>query len=405
MQRELELVVWGATGFTGRLVAEALAERVRAGDGLRWGIGGRSRSKLEAVRAGLGLADLPLLEADAMDRPSLEALCERTQAVVTTVGPYARFGSELVAACARTGTHYADLTGEPQWIRRMIDAHQATAQATGARIVHCCGFDSIPSDLGVWVLQQEVRARHGAPCHTVKLRVASMRGGVSGGTAASALEVAREARQDREVRRVLTAPYSLNPPEHAAGPDRREPLGPAHDPDFGWTAPFVMGGVNTKIVRRTNALLDFPYGRDFRYDEAVLTGRGLRGRLKATGLAVGIGGFLAACALPPTRALLERFVLPAPGEGPGPEQREQGSFRLELLGRGQSGAGPFEQRLTVRGRRDPGYGATARMLAAAGLCLAKDDLEVGGGSWTPASALAAPLRERLRAAEVTFEPA
>ncbi len=401
-EREFDVVLWGATGFTGRLVAEHLRERHGVGGRLRWALGGRSRAKLESVRDALPEASaLPLIVGDAGDEEFVRSLAARTRVVCTTVGPYARYGSPLVAACARGGTHYCDLTGELPWMRRMIDAHQKEAEGSGARVVHACGFDCIPSDLGVFFLQREMRARHGGPCARIKLRVAGFRGGVSGGTAASMVELVTEAAADPAVRRLLADPYGLNPEGERHGPDGPDQAGPAHDPDFGWTAPFVMAAVDTRVVRRTNALLGYPYGEDFRYDEATLTGDGPAGWIKAVGLSAGIGAALGAAAVGPLRRGLAR-LLPDPGEGPSAEQRESGYFDLRL-----HGAHPMEPGLALRARvtgdRDPGYGATARMLGEAAVCLARDELAVGGGFWTPAAAMGEPLLRRLEAhAGLTF---
>jgi short subunit dehydrogenase-like uncharacterized protein len=399
--RDLDVVLWGATGFTGRLVAAYLLERFGAAGELRWALGGRNRAKLEALRGELGrqtgvAADaLPLVLGDGDDAASLEALAGRTRVVCTTVGPYARYGSKLVAACARGGTHYCDLTGEVQWMRRMIDAHGAEAESSGARIVHNCGFDSIPSDVGVFFLQREMQSRHGVPCARIKLRVKGASGGFSGGTVASLLNVLEEAQSDPEVRRIVGDPYGLNPEGERAGPDGRDSTTPAWDADFReWTAPFVMAGINTKVVRRTNALLGFPYGKEFRYDEAMLTGGGPAGWLKAAGVTAGLGVVMAAGAVGPLRRALGRF-LPDPGEGPSEAAREAGYFDLRLFG-----AHPDDRRRDLRARitgdRDPGYGSTARMLGESAVCLARDALTVGGGFWTPAAAMGGPLLERLQ---------
>lgn len=396
--REFDVVVWGATGFTGRLVAEYLLGRHGAAGGLRWALGGRSRAKLETVARELGdeAGRLPLLVGDGQDEIFLGELARRTAVVCTTVGPYAQYGSRLVAACAAHGTDYCDLTGEAQWMRRMIDAHQKEANASGARLVHTCGFDSIPSDLGVFFLQREMRARHGVTCPRIKYRVAGFAGGFSGGTAASMIHMLEEAAADPEVRRILADPYALNPEGERHGPDGRERSTPAWDPDFeAWTGPFVMAAINERVVRRSNALQDYPYGRDFRYDEATLTGSGPAGALKAAGLSAGVVGTLAAGAVGPLRGVLSRF-LPAPGEGPSPKQREEGYFDIRLFGQH-----PSEPAKSLYGRvtgdRDPGYGSTARMLGEAAACLALDDLPVAGGFWTPASAMGDALLTRLEA--------
>ncbi|MDX1649366.1 MAG: saccharopine dehydrogenase NADP-binding domain-containing protein [Myxococcota bacterium] len=403
-ERNLDLVLHGATGFTGRLVAEYLLQRYGGpGESLRWALSGRSREKLERVRDELGretgvagAKELPLVVADAADAAAMEVMAARTRVVCTTVGPYAKYGSKLVAACAASGTHYCDLTGEVHWMRRMIDAHREAAEASGARIVHTCGFDSIPSDLGVLFVQREMRIRHDAVSPHVKLRVKGASGGMSGGTAASMLNMLEEAQRDPSVRRAVADPYALNPEGERTGPDGPDPRSPAWDEDFdSWTAPFLMGAINTRIVRRTNALREWAYGRDFRYDEAMLTGSGPAGWAKAAGISAGTGAVMAAGTLGPLRALLGR-ALPKPGEGPSREAREKGYFDLRLLALHPTDPGK-NVRARVTGDRDPGYGSTAKMLAESAVCLAKDVLPVGGGFWTPASAMGEALLDRLQA--------
>ena len=402
--REFDVVVWGATGFTGRLVAEYLLARYGTGE-LRWALGGRNERKLERVRHGLGAAaaGLPLVLGDGDDEVSLRALAERTRVVCTTVGPYALYGSKLVAAFVEAATHYCDLTGEVQWMRRMIDAHQDAATASGARIVHTCGFDCIPSDLGVHFVQREMRARHGVAAPRVKCRVAGFSGGASGGTLASMLNMLEEAGRDREVIRILNDPYALNPKDLRSGPDRRESVRPEYDEDYAqWTAPFVMGAVNTKVVRRSNALLGHPYGRDFRYDEAQLAGAGPAGLARAAAIAAGLAGAMGAASLGPVRRLLANR-LPAPGEGPSAAKREAGYWDLRFLARHpEDPAQSLRARLT--GDRDPGYGSTSKMLGESAVCLALDALVSPPGFSTPAAAMGDALLERLRArAGVTFE--
>jgi short subunit dehydrogenase-like uncharacterized protein len=395
-EREYDVVLHGATGFTGRLVAEYLTETYGAAGGLRWALSGRSRRKLEAVRSQLGhaAADLPLLIADATDAPALATLAARTRVVCTTVGPYAKYGSDLVAACAAAGTHYCDLTGEVQWMRRMIDAHHDAAVASGARIVPTCGFDCIPSDLGTYFAQREMNVRHGVYANHVKLRVAGFSGGASGGTIASMLEMLEEAERDRDVRRLMADPYALDPERGHRGPDGPDSMGPVHDPDFEqWTGPFVMAGVNTRVVRRTHALLGRRWGADFRYDEATLTGAGMAGAAKAAALATGLGVGMGAMTIGPLRRLIATR-LPAPGEGPSREKRESGYWDLRLIAKHPTDA-KRDLRARITGDRDPGYGSTSKMLAESAVCLAQDQLEAGGGFWTPASAMGDALIERL----------
>ncbi|MEM1091392.1 MAG: saccharopine dehydrogenase NADP-binding domain-containing protein [Pseudomonadota bacterium] len=402
MDKPYDLVLLGATGFTGQLVAEYLNERYGVGGDLRWAVAGRSSAKLDDLKKSLGADELPTLTADSSDRQSLDKLCQATRVVCTTVGPYAKYGDDLVAACAASGTHYCDLTGEPQWIRRMIDANEAAAQESGAVIVHSCGFDSIPSDLGVYFLQEAASERNGKPCDQVKFRLKAAKGGASGGTAASLMNAVSEARADRDTARALVNPYSLYPRDEERGRDGRDQNGLKFDPDVpGWTGPFVMAGINTKIVRRGNAVAGFPYGRDFRYDEAVIVGRGLGGWMKGAALTAGMSGLMIGAAIPPSRWVLERFVLPDPGEGPNEHERTHGFFNIVLIGKND---GEVSIRVRVKGDRDPGYGSTSKMLGEAAVCLAKDEVVAEGGFWTPASAMGAPLLARLQAnAGLTFE--
>jgi len=403
----LDVVVWGATGFTGQLVSEYLVEHYPDGT-LRLGLGGRSRDKLEAVRAKLaiahpGAAELPLLVGDSFDAASLDAIASRTRVVCTTVGPYAKYGAELVAACVRHGTSYCDLTGEVQFIRRMVDAHHDAAKKSGARIVHCCGYDSIPSDLGTLVLQDAMRERHGSACSRVKLLAGESKGGMSGGTVASILNLLEEARRDRSVRRILADPYALNPEGERQGPDGPDPMRVRRDDDLGmWVGPFLMAAINSRVVRRSNALLGYPYGKDFHYSEEMSFGRGAKGLLRATAFAGGLAGLMAAANLHWTRSLLER-KLPKPGEGPDREQRESGYFVTRLLGKGtDADGGPAALRVRVEGQSDPGYGETSKMLGESAACLALDELETAGGILTPASAMGRRLVGRLRDAGMLF---
>jgi short subunit dehydrogenase-like uncharacterized protein len=401
-----DLIVFGATSFVGQILTRYLAEHYGTQGALKWAIAGRSEARLAALRNSLGLAAgrLPLLVADAADEAALRHLCSGTRVVISTVGPYALYGEPLVKVCAETGTDYCDLTGEVQWIRRMIQAYEPAARKSGARIVHCCGFDSIPSDLGVHFLQQQSRKRLGAPCTTVKMRVKAMRGGFSGGTAASLVNVVKEATANPALRKELANPYSICPEGYAPAVRQPNVKSAQYDADFeAWVAPFVMSAINTRIVQRSNALSKQAYGEDFRYDEAMLMGRGLKGRTAAAGMTAGLGGFMVAAALPPARWALERFVLPAPGEGPSAEDQRKGFFDLRFLGTTADGR---ELRVKVTGDRDPGYGSTAKMLGQAGACLAQDFAGSGrkGGFWTPATMFGDKLIERLIAhAGLTFE--
>ena len=406
-EREFDVVVWGATGFVGRLTALYLLERY--GTSLRWALGGRSRTKLVGLRdaltaeTGVDASGLPLVVGEAGDTASMRALAERTRVACTTVGPYALYGSELVAACAAAGTHYCDLTGELFWMRRMIDAHQDAAKASGARIVHTCGFDCIPSDLGVLFVQREMLARHGVLATRVKLRVAGFSGGVSGGTAASAINMLEEQSRHPDVRRRTEDPYAINPADRRGGPDGPDSWRPVWDADFAqWTGPFIMATVDTRVVRRSNALLDDAYGADFRYDEAMLMGRGAVSLARAVGLATALGIGMVALAFGPLRRAAARRM-PAPGEGPSKQAREAGYWDVRLLA-----ADPSDPSRTLRARltgdRDPGYGSTAKMLGESAVCLARDPLASRGGIHTPASAMGDALLARLQKnAGVTVE--
>ncbi len=409
--RRYDVVLWGATGFTGALVAEYLTEGLPE-SGIRLALGGRSRAKLEALRQRLvetypPAADLPLIIADSHDRSSLDDMAAATEVVCTTVGPYARYGQELVAACVEAGTDYCDLTGEVPFIRAMIDQHQERARTTGARIVHCCGFDSIPSDLGTLMLQEAAIDRFAAPADGVTLVLGANRGGFSGGTVASLTNVIEESKRNREIRRIVGDPYALNPKGERRGPDGPDLLGPRFDHELGrWTGPFVMASINTRVVRRSNALLDWRYGRDFRYAEVTGFPPGLKGRLGAGALAGGLGAFVAALSWGPTRSLLTKTLLPEPGEGPNRETRENGFFNISLHGRGSTADGErFDLTAHVRGHKDPGYGETAKMLGESALCLALDEaiLESEGGILTPATAMGMTLVDRLRRAGMVFE--
>lgn len=394
-EREFDIVVWGATGFTGALVAEYLLAQYGADGDVRWAIGGRSETKLGALKKRLGsrAESLPVIVADSGDRPALAAMVRRTRVVLTTVGPYAKYGTPLLEACVEAGTSYCDLAGEVQWIRRMIDTYGEKAEQTGARIVNCCGFDSIPSDIGVWYLQREAKQRHSTYCSHVLMIVKAIRGGASDGTAASIVNLVKEAREDPEIRRYVAKPYSLNPEGRRDGPRVKDQQKPVYNDLLEtWTAPFVMAACNTRVVRRSNALQDFEYGDDFLYDETIPTGSGVTGWAKASAISAGLGALLVGAAFKPTRYPLERFILPKPGEGPDANARANGFFNLVHIGTLPDGS---TIKVRVTGDRDPGYGSTSKMLAESAVCLAKNDLSVGGGFWTPATAMGAALHRRL----------
>jgi len=396
--RDFDVIVWGATGFTGRLVAEYLALTYGVGRQLRWAIAGRSADKLASIASMARESqaeELPQLLADINDPDSIDQLVQKTRVICTTVGPYALYGSVMVEACVKHGTHCCDLTGETPWMRKMIDQHQTAAESSGAKIVHTCGFDSIPSDIGVYFLQQCMREKYLAQAAEIKYRVVSSAGGVSGGTVASMMNMMDEAKTDKSIFETLQDPYALNPLNQPRGPDGNDQMGTVYDHDFRqWTGPFMMAGINTRVVRRSNALLNYSYGREFRYSEAILTGSGPGGYMRALLVALGTGLMGLLAALGPTRALLKK-MLPAPGEGPSEQARNMGHFNIELLGKHALDESK-NIRISVTGDKDPGYGATSKMLAESAVCLAMDSLTEGGGFLTPASAMGDQLVKRLQ---------
>lgn len=404
--KEFDVVLFGATGFTGELVAEYLAQFNDSEEDLKWAIAGRNLKKLEGVRQRLAKlneswSDLPLIEADSTDPESLRAMARRAKVVCSTVGPYAKYGTPVVEACVSEGAHYCDLTGETPWVREMIDAHHDAAKTKGLRIVHCCGFDSIPSDMGTYVLQQEAKARFDKPCEQANLYVMAAKGGFSGGTVASLAEGVEEAKRNPKVRDVMMDPYGLNPRDNKPSIKQRDQMTAKWAEDIKrWTGPFVMAVVNTRVVRRSNALMGDAYGEDFRYSESMSTGDGLKGRVAANAMAAGIGAFVGAMTVGPVRSLLVNKVLPAAGEGPDKKSREEGFFKIKIVGHVD---GEPALHALVEGDKDPGYGYTSLMLGQAAMCLAKDKLPGSGGVLTPASSMGDALVKRLREAGMRLE--
>ena len=401
--RELDLVLYGATGFVGALTAGHLA--AHAGAHVKIALAGRSRTKLEALRAGLGpsAAGWELVSVDATDTAGLRQLASRTRAIASTVGPYARHGKELVRACAEEGTHYADLTGEVLFVRWSLDEVSARATETGARIVHACGFDSIPSDLGVLVTAERARQDGAGTLGETTLAVLSVRGGFSGGTIDSGRQQIIAARGDAVARRTVSDPYGLSPRRSQEPPSARGSRIPV-DRDAAtnrWNGPFIMASFNTRIVRLSNTLTDWSYGREFRYREVTDFGSGPLSLLKAVGMAIGLGAVLAGLAFRPTRALLDR-ALPKPGDGPSAEQRAKGRFRLQIRATTTTGARYLTK---VGADYDPGYNGTAVMLGESALSLALDGdrLPQRSGVLTPATAMGDVLVERLRTHGFAFE--
>lgn len=402
--RPYDLVLFGATGFTGRLLAEHLS---RSDAPVRWALSGRSEEKLRSVRQALAqhnprCAELPILTADASDPASLQRVAQTTRVICTTVGPYLRHGLPMVAACAEHGTDYCDLTGEVPFMRTSIDRYHTQAQTTGARIVHACGFDSIPSDIGVLLLHDFLRAR-GHRMREARLFVKSMKGSASGGTLASMMNLMQLAVADRSLRRLLANPYALLPDPSESRERQPDLRSVAFDREAQeWTAPFVMGTVNTRVVHRSNALLADLYGRDFRYSECLGFGNGLRSAARATTAFAGLAGFAALCSNALTRDALGRF-LPKPGEGPSPEVMQRGRWRVHIRGF-VDGHDRAQALLQLSGEGDPGYASTSRMLLQVALLLVETHGSARvGGVQTPASALGRTLAERLPSAGLRAE--
>jgi short subunit dehydrogenase-like uncharacterized protein len=384
---KFDIVVYGATGFTGRLVAEYLAANYAGQGAPRWAMAGRNLDKLASVRDAIDApADTALIKADASDSASLKAMIDQTKSVLSTVGPYQLYGSKLVAACAASGTDYLDLCGEPVWMRQMIDAHEAAAKASGARIVFSCGFDSVPFELGAFFVQQEAKRVLGAPVSRVKGRVRDMRGTLSGGTAASGRATFEAVARDLSLVAILNDPFALTPGFSGA----KQPKGnrPVYEEDQqSWTAPFMMALINTRNVHRSNMLMGFPYGREFVYDEMVLTGPGEKGEANAKRVMAANSEKTGPNA-------------PKPGEGPSKEERENGRYDILYVAIAPDGR---QVRASVKGDRDPGYGSTSKMIAECAICL-REMPDIPAGIWTPGAAMGDRLIKRLiDHAGITFD--
>ncbi|MFT5085235.1 MAG: short subunit dehydrogenase-like uncharacterized protein [Lentisphaeria bacterium] len=387
-----DLIVYGASGFVGKILVGYLANTYGfGGDKLHWAIAGRSSKKLEEVKrevikfASSASATLPTFIADAGDANALRCMCEQTGVVVSTVGPYSLYGETLVRVCAETGTDYCDLTGEAHWLLQMICKYQQQAQKTGARIVNCCGFDSIPSDLGVYFTQQNAQQNLGQPCDTIHMRVAKLKGTFSGGTYASMLNSIKELGANARLKKALGSPYCLCPSDHSFKTRQISTNEVSHDSlTDSWLTPFVMAGINTRIVHRSNSLLGELYGENFKYDEALVAGKGPEGRKRASKLSFTLKALLFAASISPLRWLLSRFLLPSPGQGPSKKQQDNGAFLFIFEGN-INNKGTIK--CSVSGDSDPGYGATAQMLgeAAVFLALKVSKTDLPGGFWTPAS--------------------
>lgn len=398
-----DIILFGATSFVGKIICQYMCEKYPNNE-ISWAMAGRSEQKLIALQKELGKAaeKIPTMVVDANDLDGLKTMCEQAKVIMTTVGPYDLYGEPVVKACVETGTDYCDLTGEAHWIHKMLDKYEPQAKQTGARIVHCTGFDSIPSDLGVYHLQREAKSTFGKHCPNVKLRIKNMRGSASGGTIATALNIAKLVRKDPSIKKVLVNPYVLCPDNHGFK-SRQQKDGIYFDETFSsWYGPFFMASINTRIVHRSNALSNNAYGTDFNYNEGVLTGRGWKAKARARSIHWGLMSFYFGASIGPIRALLQKFFLPKPGEGPSPIAQEKGFYDFRFVGTTEDGD---EIVTKVYGDRDPGYGSTAKIMSQAAISMTQDiSADIKGGFWTPATLMGDDLIERLNQhSGVTFE--
>ncbi|MFZ3075866.1 MAG: saccharopine dehydrogenase NADP-binding domain-containing protein [Psychrobacter glacincola] len=398
-QRDYAVVLYGATSFVGQITAHYLAEflstnKDKGGNTVTWAIAGRDEEKLNELQSKL-VSKVDIIIANSDDAASLDTMTEQTQVIISTVGPYLKYGEPLIKSCVDNGTDYVDLTGEAIFIKDMMDKYQEAAKQSGARIVNSCGFDSIPSDLGVYFTQKQAEAKFDSACDVIHMRVKAAKGGLSGGTIASMATIFEEVGQDKSRRKQVANPYLLNDDKNAPNVRQSNVSKPEYDSEHKrWLAPFVMASINTRIVHRSNQLLGYEYGRDFRYDEAMWMKDGIKGKLTSYALSAGLLGFATAMMITPSRELLSKHVLPKSGSGPSEEEQENGYFDIRLFGKTAN-----QETITtkVTGDKDPGYGSTSRMLSQAALCLAQDISKeaVGGGFWTPASAMGDKLLARL----------
>ena len=391
---QFDIVIFGATSFVGDILTAYMMMQYGVNSDIKWAIAGRSETNIKALKEKHHAQEIPHIIADATNTAHIENMVKQTRVMVSTVGPYALYGEPLVKACAENGTDYCDLTGEMQWYKRMMDRYEACAKKSGARLVMCSGFDSLPSDLGVYFLQQAAKKQFGKMCHQVKMRVVNLKGGLSGGTIASIINIAKEAVKDAALRKELQDHYSICPAGHGYQRRQNNVAGAQFDEHFKcWIGPFIMAAVNTRVVHRSNALLNNAYGKDFKYDEAMLMGKGKKGKKRARYMGWSLNAFTVLAAIAPTRWLLEKFMLPKPGTGPSPSEQESGHYEMRFIGLLE---GKQVIAAKVTGDRDPGYGSTAKMLGEAAVCLAgikKEDKN--GGFWTPASIYGEDLIERL----------
>lgn len=416
-KRAYTVVLYGATSFVGQITAHYLAQFLTeqkpnedASHSVTWAIAGRDEDKLKKLqdeivsKQGNKADKVAIIIANSNDEASLDAMTKQTQVLISTVGPYLKYGEPLIKSCAQNGTDYVDLTGEAIFIKDMLDKYQDTAKQSGARIVNSCGFDSIPSDLGVYFTQQQAQDKFNQTCETIHMRVKAAKGGVSGGTIASMGTIFEEVGEDKARRKQVANPYLLNDDTDAPTTRQKNISKPEYDDDHKrWLAPFVMAVINTRIVHRTNQLLSYEYGREFKYDEAMWMQDGVKGKLMSYGLSAGLLGFASAMMFKPSRELLSKHVLPKSGSGPSKSEQENGFFDIRFFG---TTAKQDTINTKVTGDRDPGYGSTSRMLAQSALCLAQDisQEDVAGGFWTPATAMGDKLIQRLEEhAGLSFE--
>ena len=407
-KRPYAVVLYGATSFVGQITAHYLTEflsntKDKNGANVTWAIAGRDEEKLNELQSKLA-SKVDIIIANSDDAASLDKMTKQSQVIISTVGPYLKYGEPLIKSCVNNGTDYVDLTGEAIFIKDMMDKYQDTAKQSGARIVNSCGFDSIPSDLGVYFTQQKAEEKFGNACDIIHMRVKAAKGGLSGGTIASMATIFEEVSQDKSRRKQVANPYLLNDDKDVPNVRQANVSKPEYDDEHKrWLAPFVMASINTRIVHRSNQLLGYEYGRDFKYDEAMWMKDGVKGKLSSYAMSAGLLGFATAMMIKPSRELLSKHVLPKSGSGPSKEEQENGYFDIRLFGKT---ANNDTINTKVTGDKDPGYGSTSRMLSQAALCLAQDISkdDIGGGFWTPASAMGDSLIERLEAySGISFE--
>ncbi|WP_083606148.1 trans-acting enoyl reductase family protein [Psychrobacter sp. Cmf 22.2] len=419
-KRTYAVVLYGATSFVGQITAHYLAQFLadnskqsdEGSQSVTWAIAGRDQEKLEKLQSELSSAQqngdseakVDIIVANSNDDASLDKMTKQTQVIISTVGPYLKYGEPLIKSCTKNGTDYVDLTGEAIFIKDMMDKYQDAAKQSGARIVNSCGFDSIPSDLGVYYTQQQAEKKFDEACTVINMRVKAAKGGLSGGTVASMATIFEEVGQDKERRKQVANPYLLNDDKDAPNVRQENVSRPEYDDEHKrWLAPFVMASINTRIVHRSNQLLGYEYGRDFKYDEAMWMKDGMKGKLMSYGMSAGLLSFATAMVFKPSRELLSKHILPKSGSGPSKEEQENGYFDIRFFG---ETANNDNINTKVTGDKDPGYGSTSRILAQSALCLAQDIAkeDVSGGFWTPASAMGDKLLTRLEAhAGLSFE--